>query len=94
MIPGEHPDTRINCFAGQLSYSHLSAWCVGGLAPFMINITHFRIKPLPLTMAVTPERSEVKPPPGSRIGLKYPLELLENSIHDSFSRRRRRSNLN
>jgi hypothetical protein len=33
--------------------------------------------------------SEVKPPPGSRSGLKNPLELLEISIYNSFSRRRR-----
>jgi hypothetical protein len=37
--PGKHSYTRIN----------LSACCVGGLLPFMINITHLRIKPLPLT---------------------------------------------
>jgi hypothetical protein len=39
------------------------AWCVGGLVPFMINVTHLRIKPLPLTNShgryktVTPERT-------------------------------------
>ena len=33
--------------------------------------------------------SEVKWPPGSRSGLKYPLELLESSIYNCFSRRGR-----
>jgi hypothetical protein len=28
--------------AGKICYSHLSTWCVGGLVPFMINITHLR----------------------------------------------------
>jgi hypothetical protein len=28
--------------------SHLSAWCVGGLVPFMIDVAHLRIKPLAL----------------------------------------------
>jgi hypothetical protein len=42
---------------------HLSAWCVGGLVPFVINITHLRIKPLALAsgqgryITVTPERT-------------------------------------
>jgi hypothetical protein len=35
--------------------------------------------------------SKLKPPPGSRSGLKNPLELLESSIYNSFSRRRRRA---
>ena len=41
--------------AGQMPYSHLSAWGVGGLVPFMINLTHLRlrIKPLALATAVT-----------------------------------------
>ena len=25
-------------------YSHLSAWCAGGLVPFVINVTHLRMK--------------------------------------------------
>ena len=42
----------------QQSYSHSSTWCVGDFMPFMITITHLRIKLLPLTngrwgMAVT-----------------------------------------
>jgi hypothetical protein len=63
--PCKHSDTRKNGVAGQLPYSHLSTWCVGGLAPFMINITHFRIKPLTLTndhgryITITPERTLV-----------------------------------
>ena len=63
--------TRIKCeilqfppgVAGQICYSHLSAWCVGGLVPFMINTTHLRTKPLTLAsghgryITVTPERT-------------------------------------
>jgi hypothetical protein len=33
--------------------------------------------------------SEVKPPPGSRSGLKNPLRLLESTRYNSFSRRGR-----
>ena len=44
-------------------YFLLSAWCVGGLVPFMINITQLRIKPLGLAsghvryITVTTERT-------------------------------------
>jgi hypothetical protein len=62
-----------------------------------------RIILLPLTyghgryITVTPERTLVsvgewplhEPPPGSRSGLKRSLGLLESSICNSFSRRRR-----
>jgi hypothetical protein len=37
----------------------------------------------------TSETAVLFKPPGSKSGLKYPLELLESSIYDSFSMRGR-----
>ena len=93
IIPGKHSDTRIKPLTltnGHGRYMTVTPEralaSVGGfpldIQPFIFWSFHFRNGRVTAVL-------EVKPPSGSRSGLKNPLGLLEGSRYNSFLRRRR-----
>ena len=100
--PGKHSDIRIKPLP--MTNNGHDRYITAHPNRHLCLLDNGRYKNLVTVSILKPPVSILKPPsggfrsetapawsPGSRNGLKNPLELLESSVHNSFPRRRRRA---
>jgi hypothetical protein len=83
--------TGIVCSAPERTLLPVGGWTLHMTYGRYKRVTVSLLKRLPSGFCASETAVELKPPPGSRSGLKYPLELLESLRYNSFLRRRRRA---